>query len=197
MKLVNKNNCFSNFYDFSLQCKIIIDIFNNIFKEPSGELFNSSSGSSVSDGIDLEHDISFEFIEDVNEQKFERLVKDDKLKTIYKRRHSQALSSESRSNSPTSYVPGKDRKSMANTNRKAFFTDTKHNCINGRYHDSKETKMVEKRIRQNSHTSSSSSLSSTTVNIETDSAILARRQKQIDYGKNTIAYERYVQLVPK
>ncbi|KAG8264459.1 histone RNA hairpin-binding protein-like [Homalodisca vitripennis] len=39
--------------------------------------------------------------------------------------------------------------------------------------------------------------SSPTVEFETDEQILLRRQKQIDYGKNTIGYERYCQLIPK
>jgi len=32
---------------------------------------------------------------------------------------------------------------------------------------------------------------------ETDALILARRQKQIDFGKNTIGYVKYLEQVPK
>lgn len=35
------------------------------------------------------------------------------------------------------------------------------------------------------------------VEYETNATVLARRRKDIEYGKNTVGYERYIELVPK
>lgn len=69
--------------------------------------------------------------------------------------------------------------------------------------DSKKTRLDEpKDLRDRLRTESSSSGGSSNAvrqarDFEMDNAVLERRQKQVDYGKNTVGYENYLAQISK
>lgn len=65
--------------------------------------------------------------------------------------------------------------------------------------DYEDVKVSRNRRLSDSSSTTNSSESSNRKHIEheTDPVVLARRQKEIDYGKNTIGYDRYIQEIPK
>lgn len=107
-------------------------------------------------------------LDEANEKKYDRLVKEEKIKSPFKRR----LSGENDATSTSEM-------------------------------DSKKTRLDEpKNLRDRLRTESSSSGGSSNTlrqnrEFETDNAVLERRQKQVDYGKNTVGYENYLSEIPK
>lgn len=118
----------------------------------------------------VEREVIVKFLDTSNEEKYERLVKEEKIKTPLKRKLPSPNNSISQNDCNQDNGKQSMKKSRSDRNNTP---DSSTDGTDGTddFHDSRE--------------------------VETNQEILARRQKQIDYGKNTIGYETYTKLVPK
>ncbi|XP_058062473.1 histone RNA hairpin-binding protein [Anopheles bellator] len=140
--------------------------------------------------------IEIDILDSNNVKKYKQLVKSDKIKSPFKRRLSdENWSSDDESGSSAKGngrgTPGFDPDRDDDDDQHMYWKKSKKD----------EYDRGNVRWRRESSSSGASSQNSgrnkQTVEFETDEAVLSRRQKQIDYGKNTLGYTNYIEKVPR
>lgn len=132
--------------------------------------------------------IEIDILDSANVEKYEKLVRDDKIKSPFKRRLSDGEDGEETcAGHVTSDNTGETCGDGTPQHKKSKTDENDHGRDN--------------RSRRESSSSSSGDGSSQSsrkpIEYEKDLATLERRQKQIDYGKNTLGYENYLKQVPR
>lgn len=159
--------------------------------EEEEELNNLSNNTSSSTGAKAPLEI--EIIDPKNEKKFETLAKtDEKLKT-YKRKHSGDLDTPTKRANDGCEGSG-DEKEEGELDASWAGTGVAGKV---RYWKTADRNRVASESSEATSATSSRHSSNNKVELETDPEVLARRQKQIDFGRNTVGYDNYRRQVPK
>lgn len=166
------------------ECKSSIsELVGSDSKMSMDEGSNNSNASIRSSGSGRQ--IEIDILDSANVEKYEKLVRDEKIKSPFKRRLSGGGEDDESGDGHAQFDDGETSAEGTSHHKKAKTGENDH----GR-----------ERFRRESSSSSgdgSSHSSRKPLEYEKDPAILERRQKQIDYGKNTLCYENYRQMVPK